>query len=271
MRPAETELLSLAQILSDKASSIACHYYHQTLDLEKKPDQSPVTIADREIEQCLREIIEAKRPHDGILGEEFGDKPSSSGLTWVLDPIDGTKNFTIGRPSFGSLIALCDGNIPILGIIDQPITKERWIGQKNQPTLYNGQPVRTRACPDLSRAICGTGSPEQINRNDPMRAQRVREKIWYMVYHGDCIFYGLLANGRMDIVVEDQLALYDFMALIPIIEGAGGIICDWQGHKLDLNNRHKKQGGYQVLALGDAKWQKPLIDILETQGSSLAD
>src|SRR5262245_37233348 len=122
----QTEFSTLGGLLADKAGEIARQYFRQPFEVISKADESPVTIADRTIEQTLRDILEKKRPDDGIYGEEFGIKPSKNGLTWVIDPIDGTKSFVIGRPTFGTLIALCKDDVPVLGIIDQPISKERW-------------------------------------------------------------------------------------------------------------------------------------------------
>ena len=122
------EFTEIANRLADEAGEIVRRHFRQPFDVETKSDDSPVTIADRGVEKRMREIIEEERPQDGILGEEFGEKPSESGLTWVLDPIDGTKSFVIGRPTFGTLIALCEDGIPKLGVIDQAILKERWVG-----------------------------------------------------------------------------------------------------------------------------------------------
>ncbi len=242
--------------LADTAGAIARTYFGTPLDIISKDDESPVTKADREIEQTLRTLIETERPDDGILGEEFGIKDSKNGLTWVIDPIDGTKSFTISRPTFGTLIGLCQDEKPILGIIDQPITKERWIGQSGLPTTYNGKPVTTRKCPDLKQAIFGTGSPSQISDTDSTRFTRIEKATRYAVLQGDCYFYGLMANGFLDIIVEDHLGIYDFIALVPVIEGAGGKITDWQGNSKTLN------GNPSLLACGNAELHTQLLEIL---------
>lgn len=242
--------------LADYAGKIARRYFGTPLDVISKGDETPVTIADREIEQTLRDMIETERPNDGILGEEFGAKESKNGLTWVIDPIDGTKSFTIARPTFGTLIGLCHEETPILGMIDQPILKHRWIGQSNQQTTFNGKPVNCRQCPDLKQAIFGTGSATQISHDDSERYTRFDNATRYTVFQGDCYFYGLMANGFIDILVEDHLGIYDFIALVPIIEGAGGKITDWNGKPKTLF------GDSTLLACGDIELHKKAISLI---------
>ena len=250
------ELIDLAQFLADEAGIIARKYYRQDFEIISKEDETPVTLADRGIETRIREILADKRPDDGIHGEEFGVSESKSRFTWVIDPIDGTKSFTIGRPTFGTLIGLCQDEEPILGIIDQGVSKERWIGIKGQATSFNGKVVNTRKCADLKQAVFGTGSPSQINRNDAERFDRFDKACRYPVFQGDCYFYGLMANGAIDLLVEDYLGLYDYIALVPVIEGAGGIITDWSGAKLTLSS------GSNLLAAGDRKIHSKALSLL---------
>ena len=245
-----------AERLADEAGIISRKYYGQKLDIISKDDDSPVTIADRSIETRLREIVEQERPDDGILGEEFGPKETKSGYTWVFDPIDGTKSFTIGRPTFGNLIGLCHEETPILGIINQPILNERWIGQQGQPTTLNGKLVSCRPCPTLKDAIFSVGSSTQINDGDPARLSRIQKATRYTVYQGDCYFYGLMANGMLDAIVEDHLGIYDFVALVPVIEGAGGIITDWNGQPKTLH------GDAKLVAAGSANIHAELIKLI---------
>lgn len=255
--------LQLAQRLADEAGGIARQYFGTPLDIVSKADESPVTIADRTIEQKLREIVERERPDDGILGEEFGPKETRSGYTWVFDPIDGTKSFTIARPTFGTLIGLCYKDKPILGIIDQPILGQRWVGMDGERTHFiqmappspKSSPLKgedltrevvCRPCPSLKDAIFGTGSATQISHDDPARFDRIAAATRYTVFQGDCYFYGLMANGFIDLIVEDCLGIYDFVALVPIIEGAGGVITDWSGNPKTLH------GDSTVIAAGSA-------------------
>jgi fructose-1,6-bisphosphatase/inositol monophosphatase family enzyme len=161
------EFRELANRLADEAGQIVRQYFRTPFDVESKADSSPVTLADRAVEKRLRDIIEKERPQDGIFGEEYGIKPSQNGLTWVLDPIDGTKSFVIGRPTFGTLIALCEDDKPVLGIIDQPILKERWLGAKGEQTLFNGAAVKTRPCTSLAQACVSSTTPAMFSKNRP--------------------------------------------------------------------------------------------------------
>jgi len=254
------EFIKLASLLAEESGKIAKKYYRAPFDIESKDDASPVTIADKSIEKRLREIIEDQRPDDGIIGEEFGRKDSANGLNWVLDPIDGTKSFVIGRPTFGTLIALWEEDTPLLGIIDQPITQERWLGAKGAETTFNGVPVKTRPCPSLSAACAASTTPDMFKGGFDHVYKAFEEQSKMMAWGADCYAYGLLASGYMDAVVEMRLSTYDYAALVPVVEGAGGQITDWQGNALTLESKG------DVIALGDAAlWEE--VKILLTSGS----
>lgn len=249
------DFIELAHHLADEAGKIIRPYFRADLDVEHKSDESPVTIADKAVEQRLREIIEAKRPDDGIIGEEFGIKDSKNQYEWVLDPIDGTKSFIAGRPTFGTLIALCENGMPILGIIDQPILNERWIGVKGQPTLFNGKPVQTIKCNEISEIKMATTDPHYLADS---LIHTLHEKCDFIAWGGDCYSFGLLASGHLDCVIESGLNTYDYAALPPIIEGAGGHMCDWDGNPLTT----KSDG--RVLALGDIALKDEILNILNS-------
>ncbi len=246
------EFIDLAHALADEAGHIIRQYYRQPFDVESKCDESPVTIADKSVEQRLRTIVEAERPEDGIIGEEYGIKESKNQYTWVFDPIDGTKSFVIGRPTFGTLIALCENGVPILGVIDQPILKERWIGVKGQPTLFNDKPVKTRTCAQLKNARLASTGPYMF----PNHWQTLYNAGDFMVWGGDCYSFGLMANGNIDVIVEGKLSFYDFAALVPVVEGAGGHMCDWNGKPLDTNSDG------MVLAIGDIALKDQILELL---------
>lgn len=248
------EFLGLATTLADEAGAIVKQYFRQPFTIETKADDSPVTIADKSVEKRLREILEKARPEDGIFGEEFGIKKSQNGLTWVIDPIDGTKSFMIGRPTFGTLIALCENDAPVLGVIDQAILKERWMGAKDLPTTLNGAPVRARACPTLANAVIGSTTPAMFSDTGPVYERF--ETGCKMIWGGDCYMYGLLASGFMDVCIEANLKPYDFAALVPIVEGAGGIMSDWQGKPLTIHSSG------EVLACGDRALQKEALALI---------
>ena len=250
--------IALAHRLADAARAAILPHYRSGLTSERKEDASPVTLADRAAEEAMRRILKAECPRDAIHGEEFGAETGSSGRTWVLDPIDGTASFLIGRPIFGTLIALVVDGWPVLGVIDQPVLDERWIGVTGQPTLLNGQPVRTRACRELGDATLATTGPHYFNDHDGEHFMGLAAKTDHrrMVMGGDCYNYALLATGHLDIVCEANLKLHDFAALVPVVEGAGGTMCDWNGEPL-----HAASSGH-VLALGDPARLDDVVEAL---------
>lgn len=246
------EVLLLANHLADAAREVIHTHFRTPFEIIAKADESPVTVADRAVEARMREMIEKTFPNDGILGEEYGVKPTQNGRVWVLDPIDGTKSFIIGRPTFGTLIALADDDVPVMGIIDQPVLKERWIGAKGQQTTFNGQPVRTRPCVSIKEAIISTTSPRQVPGIWPKFYTDCKAVVW----GADCYSYGMMVNGWVDLVVETCLATYDFAAIPPIIEGAGGLMVDWDGKPLTL------QSDGRTIALGDASLKQAALDFV---------
>jgi len=241
------EIVALANRMADIAGKIIHKHYRTSFDVMRKRDDSPVTIVDREVEAALRDLIKRKRPNDGFLGEELDPIESKNGLTWVVDPIDGTKSFMVGRPTFGTLIAICDDDIPKVGIIDQPILKERWVGAEGRPTLFKGRPAKTRKCDNYDNAVFAATSPTMFETlTDYGRAYEVFETTGNrFVWGGDCYSYGLLASGFIDVVIEENLGPHDFAALVPIVKGAGGHITNWRGEELTLNATGK------VIAVGD--------------------
>lgn len=251
------ELLPFAHRLADAAGEVVRRYYRTPVAVEHKADASPVTIADREAEQALRALIRAEHPDHGIEGEEFGVERGGAELVWCLDPIDGTKSFITGRPLFGTLIGLARAGRPILGVIDQCILGERWAGAEGAQSTWNGRPIRTRPCPALDQAVLYATSP-QLFRAGPEKAAfaRVEAAVRLPMYGGDCYAYGLLALGFADLIVEAGLDPHDFMALVPVIEGAGGIITDWQGRALCAASDG------QVVAAGDARVHAQALSLL---------
>ncbi|WP_438728410.1 histidinol-phosphatase [Parasphingorhabdus sp. DH2-15] len=240
--------IALASRLADAAGAAIRPFFRAVFETERKGDSSPVTEADRAAEAAMRQILDAERPDDAIIGEEYGEKPGTSGKQWVLDPIDGTTSFIAGRPIFGTLIALLEGGFPVIGVIDQPIAKERWTGVMGRCTTFNGQPVKTRPCPKLDEAILASTSPHLFTDHDADHFMKLAKQTETrrMIWGGDCYNYGLLASGHIDLVCESGLKLHDFAALVPIVEGAGGHMCDWQGDPL-----HAASDG-RVVAIGDS-------------------
>ncbi|HKT86419.1 MAG TPA: inositol monophosphatase family protein [Novosphingobium sp.] len=250
--------LALALRLADAAGDAIRPHFRSGLGAERKADATPVTLADREAEEVMRRVLMAEVPRDGIVGEEFGSLEGCSGRCWVLDPIDGTVSFMAGRPIFGTLIALLVDGWPVLGIIDQPILGERWIGATGRPTTFNGREVRTRACRELSEAMLATTGPQYFNdhEGDHFMALAARTDHRRMMMGGDCYNYGLLASGQIDLVCEAGLKLHDWAALVPIVEGAGGTMCDWHGEPLTA------ECDGEVLAIGDPARLEDVVEAL---------
>ncbi len=247
--------IALAIRLADAAGAAIRPFWRSGFDHEAKADASPVTEADRAAEAAMRRILDAEAPRDGIIGEEYGRSREGASRQWVLDPIDGTVSFMAGRPIFGTLIALMEGGFPVLGIIDQSIAAERWIGATGMATTLNGRDVTTRRCRELSDAVLASTGPQYFDDHAAehfmaLAAKTSRRTVW----GGDCYNYGLLAAGHLDLVVEAGLKLHDLAALVPIVEGAGGTMCDWNGDPL-----HEASEGH-VIALGDPA---RLDDVLE--------
>lgn len=250
--------ITLAHRLAEAARSEIRPLFRTAIDSEAKGDATPVTIADRNAEAAMRKIIEVECSADGIHGEEYGVKDGVSGRQWVLDPIDGTTGFLAGRPIFGTLIALLADGFPVLGVIDQPILDERWIGVAGQGTTFNGAPVKTRPCSHLDKATIATTGPHYftVEQGDRFMALAGQTDHKRMVMGGDCYNYAALASGHIDIVCEAGLKLHDYAALVPVVEGAGGVMGDWRGEPL-----HADSDG-TVLALGDSARLEDVIEIL---------
>mgnify|MGYP005813230863 CR=1 FL=1 len=226
--------LSFAAELADAVRPIVLSYFRTRLDVVSKPDASPVTIADRTVELRLRERIEQRFPDHGIIGEEIGVKRGNA-FTWIIDPIDGTKSFITGFPLFGTLISLtCEGQ-PFCGLIDVPATGERWMAKPGL-TLFGGRSAQTSACEALADARFYTTSPDMFANEDAEVFERLSKSARLRRFGGDCYIYGLLASGHCDIVLETGLQPYDYMALVPVVQGSGGCITDWKGSPLSIHS-----------------------------------
>jgi histidinol phosphatase-like enzyme (inositol monophosphatase family) len=246
--PVNTDrLITAAEAAADVAGAVVRPFFRADVAADLKSDRSPVTIADRSAEQAMRAVLTERFPDYGILGEEFGlDRPDAR-FRWVLDPIDGTRAFITGRPTFGILIALLDGDTPLLGVIDQPVTGERWVGATGRATTFRG-PYGGRAgcrpCPSLADAELSCTSPEMLGADQP-RWQRLAGAVRRNYWGGDCYAHGLLAIGQIDVIAETTMKLWDWAALVPVVEGAGGRVTDWAGHAL------RPDGDGRVLSVGD--------------------
>ena len=258
-------LLAFAHRLADAAAHETVPLFRAALEIDNKLGEDgfdPVTQADRNAEAAIRALIGQEFPDHGILGEEFDDKrPASSGddFCWVIDPVDGTRAFISGMASWGTLIALSQNGVPVLGLMDQPYVGERFCAMRDGPALHvragKSTPITTRACPALEQATAVTTGPEFLVSPGASAAwDEISTRARLIRYGGDCYNYALLAAGFVDIVIEEGLKPYDIQALIPIVEQAGGIVTNWQGGPAH-------EGG-QVVACGDARLHADIISRL---------
>jgi len=253
-------LIGAAHDMADAArAAILPHFrsHNLTDDNKEVGGYDPVTVADRAAETAMRDVLARLRPEDGILGEEFGTVNGTSGLTWVLDPIDGTRGFVSGTPTWGVLIAVGDEDGPFFGIIDQPYIGERFVGGLGKASVtgpLGTSALRTRTSRGLSEAIVFTTFPEVGTDVEGAAFKRVSNQCKLTRYGMDCYAYALVAAGQIDLVVEAGLHPYDVQAPIAVIEAAGGVVTDWQGGKV--------HNGGQVLAAANAEIHAAALSLL---------
>ncbi len=240
------QLRDFAESLGDAARALFAPHLRGAPGVQLKVDRTLVTALDRAIEVYLRGMIEARFPEHGLYGEEEGSARLEADFVWVLDPIDGTAPFIAGVPVFGTLIALLHHGKPVLGLMDFPVTQERWVGVQGQPTVHQNAPCRVRACSNLADAMLTTSNPDFFPANELPVLAALRERTRWRIYGGCCYAYGLLALGRTDVAIDTRFKFWDYAPFVPIIEGAGGVITDWRGQPLHLSNCPP-----QVLAAGD--------------------
>ena len=236
------DLWQVANTLADAARIETLRYFRQDgLSTEsKRVHFDPVTIADRNAELAMRRLLEELRPDDGIIGEEHGSKEGTSGLTWVLDPIDGTRGYISGTPTWGVLISVADADGPFIGIIDQPYVGERFeggLGRSRVSGPLGTHPLGVKADVELSEATLFSTFPEVGTDEEGAAFRRVSSKVKLTRYGCDCYAYALLAAGQIDLVIEAGLNIYDVQAPIAVIESAGGIVTDWEGKPAHLGGR----------------------------------
>jgi histidinol phosphatase-like enzyme (inositol monophosphatase family) len=240
----------------DHASQIALQYFRQPVSVEVKADDSPVTIADHEIEQVIRNLITERFPGHAIYGEEQG-QTSGEGGSWVIDPIDGTKSFLLGNPLFGCLLGFVEDGIVQAGGLSMPALNETWIAGRSGPTTRNDIPCHTNQCQELATASLLTSSPDFFDREEYGVFETLSKQIQYRRFGGDCYTYAMLAGGWVDLVVESGLYPFDYLPLVPIVEQAGGVISDWQGKSLGLSS------GSQVIAAATPQLHEAALKFLQ--------
>jgi histidinol phosphatase-like enzyme (inositol monophosphatase family) len=238
-------------------------YNRKPFHVEIKGDGSPVTSVEQTVEDQMRKIITAEHPDHGIIGEERKAYAPDSEFVWAIDPIDGTLPFLAGIPVFGTLLALLHNGAPVLGIIDMPITGERWIGADGLQTTRNGKPVRSRACADLSMALMSTSNPDFYDHTNAAALERLKKATRFTVYGGSCLFYAQIASGRVDICIDVGFEAHDYLALIPVVQGAGGVFTNWEGNAAGLYS------GSQYIAAGDARAHEQALKILSSKTALL--
>ncbi|MBX9695802.1 MAG: histidinol phosphate phosphatase [Cyanobacteria bacterium] len=255
----EESTIALACELADAARQVIRPLFrNRELEVEYKEANSPiVTAADRGAEEAMRRILMERVPHDTIIGEEYGTKDGDSGFTWILDPVDGTIAFSTGKPLFGTLIGLKHNDAYILGLLDQPILDERYIGIAGTGTTLNGRPLTTSTTNTLKQAKLSLTSSFHKEKNIE-RFAKLRKHVHVTSFGGDCYQYGLLSSGDLDIVIEEGLALHDLAALIPLVTGAGGVITDWRGNPVG----HKYPA--DVLACANASLHEQILELFSS-------
>jgi len=249
--------ITVAEDLADAARSIARRWFRADPQTSRKADASPVTQADREIEAALRARIADRFPDHGILGEEEAPTALNADWLWVIDPIDGTKSFMTGKPTFTTLIALTWRGAPVIGVIEAPATQERWVAARGRGARLDGRTIKTRRCGSLSDAALYATTPAMFVGDDAAAWERLREAAEYTLYGADSYHYGLLSGGYCDLVCEADLKPYDFCAAVPIVSEAGGVMTDWRGAPLTAFSSGR------TLAAGDPERHMEAIARLE--------
>ncbi len=256
------EHLEFAHRLADISGEAALPYFRKSIAVRNKAAATgfdPVTAADRSAERAIRKAIKARYPEHGIVGEEFAQVAGAGHLNWIIDPIDGTRAFITGMPLWGTLIGLLDAGEPVLGLMNQPFTGERFwgAGGKAYSSIRGGTPrrLKTRPCASLAEAVLTTTHPDMFSKAGELPAfEKLKAQARMTRFGGDCYGYCLLAAGFIDLIVESGLKSYDIVALVPIIEGAGGRVTTWQG-------KPATDGG-RIVASGDPRVHKEALAVL---------
>lgn len=255
--PVDATDVQFANALADEARTLARRSFRRRVAVDLKADATPVTAVDRAIEQRLRDRIARQRPADGVLGEEQGRDGVDRSRVWIVDPIDGTKSFITGSPLFGSLVGLVQDGEPVLGVIEMPALGERFVGAPGRTTLA-GRACRASDCTDLSRASCSTTEPGSLGVLEVALDRTVALRR----FSADCYAYAQLALGCIDLVVETGLKPYDFLPLVPVVRGAGGVISDWNGEPLRI------ESAGQVLAAATPELHDRALALIASRGDA---
>lgn len=251
------EFFQAANDFADIAAKISKSNFRKNFDIKIKEGNYPVTAIDLEIEQQLRNSIKQRYDLHGVIGEEFPSYGENNEYVWVLDPIDGTVAFTTGKPTYSTLLALLKNQAPMLGIIDQPILQERFIGLSGHGTWLNGKKLKTSDCSTFKMARLNATTPYMfITEYEKNAFAKLQKKVRVTSFGGDSYAYGLLASGHIDIIMEADLKYYDVASVIPIIEESGGVITDWQGNAINKDFKG------QCLVTANKILHKLVLDII---------
>ena len=233
--PPRDEMIAFAGALAERARAQVQKHFRGALSVDYKADRSPVTEVDQAVELLLREAIEQAYPDHGVVGEEFANRPSAGEFDWIIDPIDGTKAFMTGKPEFGTLIGFLRRGEPILGVLEVPALEERWLGAAGTATTINDRAAVASGPADLSQAVVAATTLDMFEPDELPRFDALSRRGRFRSFGGDCYNYGLLASGFLGLVVESGLKPFDYLPLVPIVEGAGGVMTDWEGRSLTLS------------------------------------
>lgn len=263
-----TYLESFIHELADASGAAILPYFRTQLDVGDKRSHGqfdPVTEGDKAGERAIRELIDARHADHGILGEEYGLKEGTSAISWIIDPIDGTRVFMSGLPTWGTLIGAMQDTVPVVGVMDQPYTGERFIGGPSGAKLItkDGEhPMKCRPCENLGEAVLGATDPRMFSLSPDKEAfENLEKNIRLLRYGGDCYNYAMVALGQMDLVVEAHNQAYDILPLVPIIEAAGGIVTDWAGRPLRSGPDFERSKG-KMIAAGDRRIHEAALAFL---------
>lgn len=254
--PSIEEFRRFAECVAERARAMSLPRFRSELKVGFKDDDSPVTAVDRDVEAMVRDCIREAYPGHGVLGEEHGSSHADAEYVWSIDPIDGTRSFVTGWPLWGTLLALLHDGRPLLGLIDMPVLDERWIGVRGASATLNGRPCRSRQTTALADAVVYTTTPDAFSPAELAVFEKVTRAARGRRFGGDCYSYALLAAGHIDVVMEADLKPYDYLALAPVIEAAGGVITDWSGNPLGMRS------GGQVVATASAELHRAIMGLI---------
>ena len=251
------EMVAFATELAELSREVILSHSILEVNHEIKADGSPVTPVDREVELKLREHIDARYPHHGVFGEEFDNRNTDAECVWVIDPIDGTRQYATGIPLYSTLIGLAEAGRFVLGVMDFPATRDRWIGGQGYPTRWNGHAVTVNQCANLKDAMVGRNEPDRCNSDEDRVSTRLGNEGPFSICGAGSYGFAMVASGKLDIVIDTGLDPFDFAAPSAVIEAAGGMVSDWTGQPLTLESKGR------TLFVGDPALLEPAIDLLK--------